>query len=56
MNHKQKQKLARRNRTTAEIQNDVPIFQTDFWIERSIKIRERVLQTEQNRQNKNRRS
>lgn len=52
MTHRQKQRLARKNMTKIEIMDGVSIFQSNFWLERAIKIQERVKQTERNRQNK----
>lgn len=52
MAHRQKQRLARRKRTREEIANKVSIFQTDFWLNRAMEIREKVLKTEENRKNK----
>jgi hypothetical protein len=49
MTHRQKQRLARRKRTREEIANNVSIFQTIFWLNRAMEIRERVLKTEENR-------
>ena len=40
--------------TREEIAGGVSMFQSDFWLERAMMIRERVLQTELNRQNKKR--
>jgi len=51
MTHKQKQRLARRKLTREEITNGVSIFQSEFWLNRAMKIRERVLKTEENRKN-----
>jgi len=51
MNHRQKQRLARRNVTKAEMYEKVGIFETQFWEDRKQKIRERVKKTELNRQN-----
>lgn len=51
MNHRQKQRLARKNRTYEEIVNRVPIFQTEFWENRKNEIREKVLLSELNRKN-----
>jgi len=52
MTHRQKQRLARKKMTKEEILNRVSMFQSDFWLERGMQIRERVKQTEQNRENK----
>jgi len=51
MTHRQKQRLARKKMTKEEILNRVSMFQSDFWLERGMKIRERVLKTEENRNN-----
>jgi hypothetical protein len=49
MNHRQKQRLARKNMTRREIIARVGIFQTEFWEERKEKIRQKVWETENNR-------
>ena len=51
MTHRQKQRLARRNRTKTEINSSpkIAIFETAFWEKRTEKIRTRILQTEENR-------
>jgi len=43
MTHRNKQKLARKNRTNLEIKNKTPIFQTNFWETRKLKIKNKVL-------------
>jgi len=49
MTHRQKQRLARRKRTREEIVNNVSIFQTEFWLNRAMEIREKVRKTEKSR-------
>jgi len=49
MTHRQKQRLARRNVTKAEMYEKVGIFETQFWEDRKQTIRERVKKTELNR-------
>jgi DNA-binding Xre family transcriptional regulator len=52
MNHRQKQKLARKNMTKRELYEKVGIFETKFWEDRKQKIREKVKKTELNRVSK----
>jgi len=42
LNHKQKIRMARKMRTQSDIKKHVPIFQTERWIERSLRIQMRI--------------
>ena len=42
LNHKQKVKLARKMRTKADIKSHAPIFATERWLQRAIRIQMRV--------------